>query len=148
MILCVLFQDDICLKIPHFITENCSKSIEQRNQLIKQILDRLNQSKTDLNLESSIENILPTKSDHNNELTLANAIRILQAHERARQGRVHAYFMRRMKTQLKVTQTKTVNDDNLHQCCLVIQTIWRQKYTEKLYQTKQIEQTLLLGMVE
>lgn len=87
-------------------------------------------------------------------MTLANAIRVLQAHERARQGRVHAYFMRRMKTQTKTTTTtttttesKSIAEKNLDESCRVIQTIWRQKYAETCFQRKKIENAQILGMV-
>jgi hypothetical protein len=111
------------------------------------ILDRLDQSKTDLSIQSSFKSLLTTKNDHSNIITLAHAVRVLQAHERARQGRVNAYFMHRMKKELKTKETKLINDDDLNESCLIIQTIWRQKYAEKLLNTKKIEQAKLLGMV-
>ena len=135
------------IKIPHYFSQDRSKAIQQRNQTIQLILDRLDQSKTDLSMKSSFDTLVPMKNDLNNGLTLAAAVRVLQAHERARQGRVHAYFMRRMKTQLKTTEAKSTNENNLHESCLIIQIIWRQKYAEKLFSIKQIENAKLLGLV-
>ena len=112
------------------------------------ILDRLDQSKNDLSITPSFNSFLTTNNDQSSIITLASAIRVLQAHERARQGRVHAYFMGRMKKELKPTETKLINDNNnLNDSCLIIQTIWRQKYAEKLFNTKKTEQEKLLGMV-
>ncbi len=111
------------------------------------ILDRFDQSKNDLTRKSSFDSLLISKDEQNNLITLATAVRVLQAHERARQGRVHAYFMQRMKTQLKTTAIKSIHENNLNDCCLVLQTIWRQKYAEKLFHTKKIENAKMLGMV-
>jgi hypothetical protein len=55
--------------------------------------------------------------------------------------------MGRMKRELKMTETKSVDDNNINESCLVIQTIWRQKYAEKLFNLKKIEKETLLGLV-
>jgi len=55
--------------------------------------------------------------------------------------------MHQMKTQLKTTEIKLINDNNLNNSCLVIQTIWRQKYAEKLFHAKKIDNAKILGMV-
>ena len=111
------------------------------------ILDRLDQSNNEPTMVSSFDPFFSSKNDQSNVITLAAAVRVLQAHERARQGRVHAYFMRRMKTQMKTTDTKLTNEDNFDESCLVIQTIWRQKYAEKVFQARKTENAKMLGMV-
>ena len=108
------------------------------------ILDRLDQSIADLPIQSSLDSLPISKT---NDITLATAIRTLQAHERARQGRTHAYKMHQMKNETKITEINSINDNNLHDSCLIIQTIWRQKYAEKLFNEKKIEKAKLLGMV-
>jgi hypothetical protein len=55
--------------------------------------------------------------------------------------------MQRMKTQLKTTEIKSINDNNFNDSCLVIQTIWRQKYAEKLFNEKKTENAKMLSMV-
>jgi hypothetical protein len=55
--------------------------------------------------------------------------------------------MRRMKKELKTTETKSIDDSNMNDSCLILQTIWRQKYAEKLFNIKKTEQATLLGMV-
>ncbi|CAF4366663.1 unnamed protein product, partial [Adineta steineri] len=107
----------------------------------------IDHSKTNLSIRTSSKSLLITKTNQTNVITLAHAVRILQAYERARQGRVHAYFMHRMKNEVKITETKLINDNHLNDSCLIIQTIWRQKYAEKLFDEKKIEQQKLLGMV-
>jgi hypothetical protein len=121
--------------------------MEQRNHTIGTILDRLDQSKNDLSMKSSFDSLFTSINHPTNVITLATAVRVLQAHERARQGRVHAYFMHQMKRELKTTEAKSTNDNNLNDSCVIIQTIWRQKYAEKLFHKKKIEEAKLLGMV-
>lgn len=79
--------------------------------------------------------------------TLAAAVRALQAHERARQGRVHAYLMHKMKNESKTKDTESSDDQSLDAACLIIQTIWRQKYAEKLFNDRKADEARLLNMV-
>ncbi|CAF1118521.1 unnamed protein product [Adineta steineri] len=139
--------DDLCIKIPRYFSQDRFKAVEQRNHTIEMILNRLDHSKTNLSIRTSSKSLLITKTNQTNVITLAHAVRILQAYERARQGRVHAYFMHRMKNEVKITETKLINDNHLNDSCLIIQTIWRQKYSEKLFYEKKIEQQKLLGMI-
>ncbi|CAF0820478.1 unnamed protein product [Rotaria sordida] len=139
--------DDLCIEIPRYFTEDRFKSIEQRNHTIRMILDRLEQSKNDLSIKSSFDSLLTLKNYQTNIIPLATVIHVLQAHERARQGRIHAYFMRQMKNELKIKEMKSINDNNIEDSCLIIQTIWRQKYAEKLFDRKKIENEKLLGMI-
>ena len=113
------------------------------------ILDRLDLSKTDpiITTASSFDPPGSSKNDQKNLITLATAVRVIQAHERARQGRIHAYFMHRMKAEVKTTGTKLINKNNLDANCLIIQTIWRQKYAEQLFDRKKTENTRILDMV-
>jgi hypothetical protein len=113
------------------------------------ILDRLDLSKADpiITTASSFDPLGLSKNDQKNLITLATAVRVIQAHERARQGRVHAYFMRRMKAEVKTTETKLINKNNLNENCLIIQTIWRQKHAEQLFDKKKTENARILDMV-
>ncbi|CAF2358990.1 unnamed protein product [Rotaria sp. Silwood2] len=139
--------DDLCIEIPRYFAEDRFKSIEQRNHTIRMILDRLEQSKNDLSMKSSFDSLLTLKIYHTNVIPLATVLHVLQAHERARQGRVHAYFMRQMKNELKTKEMMSFNDNNLEDSCLIIQTVWRQKYAEKLFDRKKTENAKLLGMI-
>ncbi|CAF0723079.1 unnamed protein product [Rotaria sp. Silwood1] len=139
--------DDLCIEIPRYFAEDRFKAIEQRNHTIRMILDRLEQSKNDLSIKSSFDSLLTLKTYQTNVIPLATVLHVLQAHERARQGRVHAYFMRQMKNELKTKEMKSLNDNNLGDSCLIIQTIWRQKYAEKLFDRKKTENAKLLGMI-
>ena len=117
--------------------------MQERNRTIQTILDRLNQSRNPLNTASTSD--LSSSSD--NPITLAMAVRMLQAHERARQGRAHAYLMHRTKRESKIEESHFTDEKQLNDSCLVIQTIWRQKHAEKLFHAKKIEESQLLGMV-
>ncbi len=138
----------MCIRIPRYFSQDRFQAIEKRNHTIQIILDRLDLSKIDpIITTSSFDPIGLSKNDHKTLITLATAVRVLQAHERARQGRVHAFFMRRMKADVKTTGTKLINENNLDENCLIIQTIWRQKYAEQLFNKKKIENAKILGMV-
>ncbi|CAF4068667.1 unnamed protein product [Rotaria sordida] len=50
---------------------------------------------------------------------------VLQAYERARQARIHAYFMPRKEKVFKTTEMKSLNNNNLHHCCLIMQIMSR-----------------------
>ena len=78
---------------------------------------------------------------------LFRSVRALQAHERARQGRVHAYFMHNMKNESKTNDAESNDDHSLGTACLIIQTIWRQKYAEKLFNERKTDEARLLNMV-
>ncbi|CAF3975705.1 unnamed protein product, partial [Rotaria magnacalcarata] len=123
------------------------KSIEQRNHIIRTILGRLDESKHVFSVKSSFDSLLTSRNDQSHLILLATVIHILQAHERARQGRVHAYFMRQMKNELKTKEMKSISDSNLEDSCVIIQTIWRQKYAEKLFNRKKIETAKLLNTI-
>ncbi|CAF0994003.1 unnamed protein product [Adineta ricciae] len=137
--------DDLCIEIPRYFAQDRFQAIEQRNQMIKLILDRLEQSKKDYLPRNSL--LIALKSDQIDTITLAHAVRVIQAHERARQGRVHAHFMRQMKKDVKTVETKAFNDNNLSDSCLIIQTIWRQKNAEKRFHQRKLEHVKLLDMV-
>ena len=113
--------------------------------MIKIILDRLEQSKKDYLSRNSL--LIALKSDQVDTITLAHAVRVLQAHERARQGRVHAYFMRQMKKDVKTVEMKAINDNNFRERCVIIQTRWRQKSAEKRLHQRKLEHVKLLDMV-
>lgn len=137
----------MCVEVPHYFLENRFETIEKRNQTINDILERLKTTKDSTKIVSS-ENLLSTLEVHQNDaIPLSTAIHILQAHERARQGRIHAYFMRLMKSKPKNQEMKSISDHNLENNCLIIQTIWRQKYAQKLFNIKKTENAKLLGMV-
>ena len=94
------------------------------------------------------EDVPFTSQGHaNHGSTLAAAVRALQAHERARQGRVHAYLMHQMKNESKTKETESSDDHSLGTACLIIQTIWRQKYAEKLFNDRKADEARLLNMV-
>ncbi|CAF3283444.1 unnamed protein product [Rotaria socialis] len=139
--------DNLRIEIPSCFAEDRFKSIEQRNHIIRTILSRLDESKHVLSMKSSFDSFLTSKNDQIRIIPLAAVIHILQAHERARQGRVHAYFMRQMKNELKTKEMKSISDNNLEDSCVIIQTIWRQQYAEKLFNRKKIEKAELLNMI-
>ncbi|CAF1111762.1 unnamed protein product [Didymodactylos carnosus] len=128
--------DDLRVDVPQYFTQERWKAIEQRNASIQRILDKTKDLTDNNDIESS------------NIILLAQAVRVLQAHERARQARVHAFFMKKMKNELKKPEEKLKTDvRELNVACRIIQTVWRQKHAEKLLSEKKDDEAKLLGMV-
>lgn len=135
------------MHIPRYFAEDRARTVEQRNGTIQTVLDRLHAARDDPSASAPFKSFLPINAEPLDSITLAHAVRVLQAHERARQGRVHAYFMRRMKNDLKKIEAKVTKDVDLAESCLVIQTVWRQRHASKVFNARKTAQTNLLGMV-
>ena len=114
--------------------------MQERNRTIQTILDRLSQSRNPMNAATD-----PSQAT-DNSITLAMAVRTLQAHERARQGRAHAHLMHKTKKESNVEESQPTDEKQFNESCLIIQTIWRQKHAEKLFNAKRIAESELLGM--
>ena len=110
----------------------------ERNEKIQTILNRWRSSRDEIQTLESID-----ESSGSSSISLSVAVRTLQAHERARQGRLHAFFMQRIKEKTKNSHRQI----DLNGFCLVIQTVWRQKNAEKRFHQMKITEQKLLGMV-
>ncbi|GLH14336.1 Spastin [Gryllus bimaculatus] len=84
------------------------------------------------------------------ELTLEQAVTIIQIHERARQGRLRAQFMREiklMKEKSKVEPSEGKQVDGAFAARL-IQKVWRGYNTRRKMRRRKIEEMLLIGMLQ
>ncbi|ELU03195.1 hypothetical protein CAPTEDRAFT_153643 [Capitella teleta] len=76
-------SNDIEMPVPKYFTHERSKALKEREKLLGQILAKLG----------------PQDKDSEVTMSLEDAIRMIQIHERARQGRLRAKFMREIRQQ-------------------------------------------------
>ncbi|XP_044182545.1 dynein regulatory complex protein 11-like [Acropora millepora] len=81
-----LTPDDIEIPIPKYFTYENSKVLQEREKMLGGILAKMGPQET-----------TPQKEEV--QMTLDDAIRLIQVHERARQGRLRAKFMREIRQQ-------------------------------------------------
>jgi hypothetical protein len=131
--------------VPEYFSSNRFQAIEERTRIL--VDHRRTQSNESATTAFSTDLCLPIDNDTTCSMTQAAAVRLLQAHERARQGRVHAYSMYRMKHDSTPMNMISNDETALDDACLIIQTVWRQVYAEKLFNRKKRAECQLLGMV-
>ncbi|KAK5643004.1 hypothetical protein RI129_009171 [Pyrocoelia pectoralis] len=128
------------LKIPRYFLSERREELEYRKQTIDGILNKFGY------LEK-IQTKVP--------LTEHKAILIIQIHERARQGRLRAQFMkeiRGMKERGKPTLAETADEeDDSERVSLVaalrIQKIWRGYVARRQTRRRKLQEMLLIGMI-
>ncbi|XP_076395728.1 dynein regulatory complex protein 11 isoform X2 [Megachile rotundata] len=85
-------------------------------------------------------------------MTESEAIRLIQAHERARQGRIRFQFMkeiRRMKEKSMIKTEAEVHDELSKTVAIIkIQKVWRGYITRQKIRKKRLEEMLLIGMLQ
>ncbi|KAF5278955.1 hypothetical protein FQA39_LY05633 [Lamprigera yunnana] len=127
------------LKIPTCFNNERKEEIEDQKQFVNEVLDKLGY------LEKTEQKI---------PLTEQKAILIIQIHERARQGRLRAQFMkeiRGMKDRSKPVDATEENEDESQRLSLVaalrIQKIWRGYVARRQTRRRKLQEMLLIGMI-
>nr|XP_014288223.1 IQ and AAA domain-containing protein 1 [Halyomorpha halys] len=84
-------------------------------------------------------------------MTEDRAVRLIQSHERARQGRLRAGFMKEIRLLKEKVKTEPKEEADLEeegrQAALKIQTIWRGYITRRKIRRRVVEEMLLIGML-
>lgn len=125
---------DVELRIPKYFRREREQEIQTRRKTMDDILIRLGYID---------EEIVEEK------LTELDAIKIIQMHERARQGRLRAQFMkelRMLKEKGKADGLKEKNESGLL-AAMKIQTMWRGFTTRKKTRRRKMDEMVLIGMV-
>lgn len=128
----------MALEVPRYFSAERLQTVTERNEKIQTILNRWRSSRAEIQTVDSVD-----ENSVSSSISFSVAVRTLQAHERARQGRLHAFSMQRIKQKVNDSQRKI----DLNEFCLVIQTVWRQKNAEKRFKQMKINEQKLLGMV-
>ncbi|EDV25409.1 uncharacterized protein TRIADDRAFT_24164, partial [Trichoplax adhaerens] len=124
---------DIEIPIPHYFVNENSKVLKEREKLLGMILAKLGpQDKTDVI-----------------KMTVEEAVRIVQIHERARQGRLRAKFMKDIRAQeererLAATKGAPTMDQNV--AASILQKLWRGYYQRKRAREQREQELIFLGM--
>ncbi|XP_022904118.2 dynein regulatory complex protein 11 [Onthophagus taurus] len=129
------------LKIPKCFTDERREEIEYKEKFIEDVLEKYGFSE---------------KVEEKKPMSEQQAILIIQTHERARQGRLRAQFMkevRNMKEKSKpLSGDGKENEEEFKQsislpAAMRIQKVWRGYQTRRQTRRRKLEEMLLIGMI-
>lgn len=132
---------DAELEIPSCFRKYRQEELEYRNKIIEGVLSRLGY----INKERKK---VPMKEHE--------AILIIQTHERARQGRLRAQFMKEIKTVKEKSKVLTADDARDGEdmksgislsAAMKIQKIWRGYIARRITRRRKLQEMLLIGMI-
>merc|ERR1712157_356042 len=130
------------LPIPKYFINERAKVLKEREKLLGQILARIGpQDKIEVRFGPPKEEVRLTKED---------AIRLIQVHERARQGRLRAKFMREIRMQEereKMAANRGAPTMDPDVAAVHMQRMWKGYSTRVLAQKQREEEMIFIGMV-
>lgn len=125
---------DLQIRIPRYFIRERKGEIEERRKFIEEVMKRVG---------------FFDEEELEEELTELDAIRIIQMHERARQGRLRAQFMKEikfLKEKGKPDSGKEKAETGL-MAALKIQKMWRGFATRRQTRRRKMEEMILIGMI-
>ncbi|KAK0180478.1 hypothetical protein PV327_006116 [Microctonus hyperodae] len=132
-----ILPQEVELNIPSYFRRERESEIQLRREFITSILK---------NIGALNEVISPKK------MTELDAIKLIQMHERARQGRVRFQFMKEIR---EMKEKSTIKPDSMQvdivkeiAATLKIQKVWRGYITRQKMRKKRFEEMLLIGMIQ
>lgn len=125
---------DLEVKIPRYFIRERRKEIEERRKFIDEVMKRVG---------------FFDEEEEEEELTELDAIRIIQMHERARQGRLRAQFMKEIKFLKEKGKPDSAKDraETGLMAALKIQKMWRGFATRRNTRRRKMEEMILIGMI-
>ncbi|XP_061393695.1 dynein regulatory complex protein 11-like [Musca vetustissima] len=126
---------DTELRVPRYFLRERRKEIEQRNKTMHDILVKLGWVEENPVVE---------------QITEIEAIRLIQMHERARQGRLRAHFMkeiRMLKEKGKNEEKDKDRNDAGLLAAMKIQKMWRGHTDRRKTRRRKLDEMILIGMV-
>jgi len=127
-----LLPQDVELTIPSHYRNEQLKTIEWQCNFIDEVL-----KKTGFYEEEKVEVDMP----------LRQAILLIQRHERARQGRMRAQFMKEVRAMNKPDTGDVELSENAKKAAMKIQRVWRGFITRRKIRSRVVEEMLLIGML-
>ncbi|XP_050535374.1 dynein regulatory complex protein 11 [Daktulosphaira vitifoliae] len=123
---------DIELTIPIHYRDERAEIMRWQYDFIDEIL-----KKTGFYEEQTVDDIMPIKQ----------AILLIQRHERARQGRLRAQFMKEVRAMNKPDAGEVELSDVARKAAMKIQRVWRGFITRRKIRCRVVEEMLLIGML-
>lgn len=128
----MLLPQDVELTIPSHYRNERYETIEWQSNFIDEVL-----KKTGFYEEAKVEFDMPIRQ----------AILLIQSHERARQGRMRAQFMKEVRAMNKPDAGDVEISDNARKAAMKIQRVWRGFITRRKIRSRVVEEMLLIGML-
>lgn len=125
---------DVELNVPKYFRREREQIIQHRKKTMDEIIKKLDYLDESICEES---------------LTEMEAIRIIQMHERARQGRLRAQFMKEIKLLKEKGKPDGIKDKTSSglMAAMKIQKMWRGYATRQQTRRKKMEEMILIGML-
>ncbi|XP_047360518.1 dynein regulatory complex protein 11 [Vespa velutina] len=128
--------EDVEIRIPRYFTRERRKEIDDRREFIENTLRNL----------GFLDEIIVSKT-----MSELEAVKLIQAHERARQGRVRFQFMkeiRQMKEKsIAKQEIEEIQKEDIEAAATKIQKIWRGYRTRCWIRKRRLDEMLLIGML-
>lgn len=129
-----LTPDDIEIPIPRYFINNYKTQLKERERLLSNILDKIKPGDT---------------KGQPKEMTIEEAVRLIQINERARQGRLRAKFMKEIRTEEErerraLERGPPTLDANV--AATRIQRIWKGFVQRKITKRERQEEMIFIGM--
>lgn len=123
---------DLELRIPRYFRRDRAAEIAERQRFVDELLIRF----------GWLEEERPPEP-----ITELEAVQLLQAHERARQGRLRAHFMKEIR-QMKTGKPDAVKErSNGLMAAMRIQKVWRGFAERRKTRRRKLEEMYLIGMI-
>ncbi|KAF7386951.1 hypothetical protein HZH66_011403 [Vespula vulgaris] len=128
--------EDVEIRIPRYFNRERRKEINDRREFIENTLKNL----------GFLDEVIVSKT-----MSELEAVKLIQAHERARQGRVRFQFMkeiRQMKEKSTAKQeTEEIEKEDIEAAAIKIQKVWRGYRTRCWIRKRRLDEMLLIGML-
>ncbi|PSN29758.1 IQ and AAA domain-containing protein 1 [Blattella germanica] len=131
-----LLPMEVEIKVPTYYRREREEELRQRKRAMDDILKKLGFLE-----EEVVEE----------EMTEDEAIRLIQIHERARQGRLRSQFMKEIRLMKEKVKTSEVSEGKAFDSTLAalkIQKTWRGYNTRHKMKRRKLEEMLLIGMLQ
>ncbi|XP_060813459.1 dynein regulatory complex protein 11 [Bombus pascuorum] len=127
---------EVEIQIPRYFRRECLQEIEGKRKYIESILKGI----------GALDEVVPPKN-----ISESEAIRLIQAHERARQGRLRFQFMkeiRQIKNKSAIKADAKIKESCEGTAVTKIQKVWRGYVTRCKIRKRRLEEMLLIGMLQ
>lgn len=130
-----LTPNDVEIPIPKYFINERQEALKEREKLLGQILAKIGPQDKDAKEEV--------------KMSFEEAIRLVQIHERARQGRLRAKFMREIRQQEereRIAQTRGAPTLDVDVAAIRIQKVWKGFFQRRKTRKEREDEMIFIGM--